>query len=658
MSDKKLEFLKGWINRWDAVRREKLKPLPAKKVFKPKNDLPILEDYQGAAPDSFWDVFPKNLVQPAPPIIDSERLRELALEAGFDDLQLLDAIVHDIEHGARIGCTGDYRKPSRASNAPSAYADDNGRKVTDAVASWVKAKFVYGPVSWEEVPDSAKFAGLMAREKPNGSVRVIQNLSAPKGASVNEGIDSNNFPAKMSSTSQWIKALNIAGKNCNICKVDWSDAYKHQTVHLEDTDLQWFTWLDKAFKELCLIFGGASSAGLFNRIAALVIFIVRHRSGIDKRLVIQHLDDCCAAAPAHSSVLDRFDAEYFWVAEQLGIRLAPRDDPDKSFGPSSRGTVLGVGYDTESWTWHLADDKLGRILHTLHDMLQASAVRQEQVWSIVGKILNVMPLVPTGRFNIDHLIRANNESKEKGFMVTLSPKIKRQLKFWFQMLPTCSGMTSIPYSDISMPPWTVEVYTDAAGGTVRTKGYGVGAVTKGWWAYLPWGVAINTGQTVQDGTGRQLDRLLSAWELLGPLLVLSSGMEVFRGYPVRIWVDNIGSVFIWAKGYSSSCRICSTVVKAIAALEATFACRVKIAKITRCSEPMAVMADCLSKAAFDKFWQEAYKQGGCELPRLPATVSKELLRWVQKPQEDDDLGDKLVKEIVTRNPGYAPSCLL
>ena len=178
----------------------------------------------------------------------------------------------------------------------------------------------------------------------------------------------------------------------------------------------------------------------------------------------------------------------------------------------------------------------------------------------------------------------------------------------------------------------------------------------GWWSYLPWSKPINSGQLVKDGTDRQLDRLLSAWELVGPLLALSGGMARFRGFPVKIWVDNIGSVCIWKKGYSSSCRICSTIVKAIASLEATFGCQVVISKITRCSEPMAVMADCLSKAAFHKFWEEAYKLGGLDLDIQPAAVSKELLDWIQRPCEDDDLGDRLVKEILSSNPGWAPPC--
>ena len=68
-----------------------------------------------------------------------------------------------------------------------------------------------------------------------------------------------------------------------------------------------------------------------------------------------------------------------------------------------------------------------------------------------------------------------------------------------------------------------------------------------------------------------------------------------RRRPVRIWVDNAGSVRIWNKGYSSYCRLCTTLVKAISVVAAGLGCRVEIVKITRCSSGGAVMADKLSK---------------------------------------------------------------
>jgi hypothetical protein len=87
-----------------------------------------------------------------------------------------------------------------------------------------------------------KVNGILTRTKPNGTVRIILNLSAPKGFSVNDGIDKDEFPTKMSSTEAWVLVLNSVGRGCSIMKVDFADAYKHVQVVAADTNLQWFEW--------------------------------------------------------------------------------------------------------------------------------------------------------------------------------------------------------------------------------------------------------------------------------------------------------------------------------------------------------------------------------------------------------------------------------
>ena len=53
----------------------------------------------------------------------------------------------------------------------------------------IKAEYAAGPYEFEEIPADAKISGLLVKLKPNGEARLILNLSAPKGSSVNEGID-------------------------------------------------------------------------------------------------------------------------------------------------------------------------------------------------------------------------------------------------------------------------------------------------------------------------------------------------------------------------------------------------------------------------------------------------------------------------------------
>ena len=632
--------LQLWRNRIAEVALLPDPLLPRRKVFTRKNEVGWVENYTSAAGEEFWKTFPKNYELEGNSLIDGRKLRALAERVGYPDAETLNQVCEDLMRGADIGCTGEFRLASRSSNARSAL--DAGEQVTDAVASWVKKGFVYGPVRERDVPSGVKVNGIMCRPKPDGSVRIILNMSAPAGSSVNEGIDVGMFPAVMSSTGKWLAVLERAGRGCLIMKLDWSDAYKHIRVRKEDVQLQWFFWLGMFFAELCLIFGTSSSVGIYDRVAKLVLALVLLVARFPLALVCQHLDDVCAAAPAGTDGLTRLEKAYRGVAKEIGVKLAPTDDPDKAFSPCQAGTVLGVYYDTREWTWCIPGEKLARLVGQIRGVLDADFVKQEEIWSLVGRILHYCPLIPAGRFNLDYLIKANSVSTDRRYRVEVSPALKRQLWFWLTMLKATNGNTRIPDPVDRFPVWTREVFTDAAGGSLTGVERGTGIVSKDWWAQVAWPRKINCGVRAADG--KKLGRKLSALELVGPLICVAAGQEWCRGAPVRIWVDNIGSVRIWKKGYSTNCGLCTTLVKALGTVAAGLGCRVTVEKVTRCSNEGAVMADALSKGEFGRFRAVA-AAAGWGLRTEPARVPGEILRWLADPKVDDELGGRILLEM-------------
>ena len=279
-------------------------------------------------------------------------------------------------------------------------------------------------------------------------------------------------------------------------------------------------------------------------------------------------------------------------------------------------------------------------------------LEQERLWSLIGKLLHYAPLVPCGKFNLFHLLKANSVSTNRRFRVPLDRFVKAQIWFWRDMLQVCNKVTSIPNPASSLPPWAIDVVTDAAGGSSQSSWHGVGAVANDWWVYMPWSRDINTG--VETENGRGLDRVMSALELVGPLLGLCAAAHLLRGKAVRFWVDNAGSVFIWRKGYSTNCPLSSALVTAIASVAAGLGCRVELVKITRCSSPLAHMADALSKGDFKRFWRWENEDDGVKLAREPLKIPEALLRWVIHPTPDWELGGKLLKELSQQIPvlGY------
>jgi hypothetical protein len=524
--------------------------------------------------------------------------------------------------------------------------------VTDAIAEWVKKGYAFGPVRQSEVPATAKVSGILVRPKPNGSVRVILNLSAPKGRSVNDGIDKKEFPAKMSSTAAWLKVLDRAGRGCLITKTDWASAYKHICVREQDTDLQWFSWGGRYFKELCLIFGAASSAGIFDDAAKLVLDLVCRRANFPRNMVCQHLDDICAAAPAGSIKLHQLDQSFKELAAELGVELAPRDDPDKSFAPCTAGVVFGVHYDTETWTWAVPPDKLARTCTMVQDAIDNEWMDPKDIRSLVGKLIHVKPLVPGGRFNMDKIMAVYKEAAITDQPVHISSACRRQLRFWLLFLQVCSGWVDIPRPVGRATTGGLDAFTDAAGGTCEAIGRGTGGVLGNWWYYIPWARRINAGGWKVDG--KKVGRKLSALELAGPLIVVTAAHAICRGQSLNVWVDNIGAVQVYNKGYSRNCRLCTTIAKAAATVAAAIGCRLEVVKITRCSNTGAKMADDLSKARFKEFRATA-AAAGWKLATAPAAIPKALLRWLARPTPYDGLGAEILRELAqtTDIAGYS-----
>ena len=85
-------------------------------------------------------------------------------------------------------------------------------------------------------------------------------------------------------------------------------------------------------------------------------------------------------------------------------------------------------------------------------------------------------------------------------------------------------------------------------------------------------------------------------------------------------------------------------MKAIHQVSTAIECRVDIVKITRCSNPQAVMADALSKAEFALFEATSVKEG-IVMQENMGWVPQALLDWIDSPRKDIFLGDKILLEM-------------
>ena len=123
-------------------------------------------------------------------------------------------------------------------------------------------------------------------------------------------------------------------------------------------------------------------------------------TGFSPEMICQHLDDICGACSDRER-LEVFNSGFKTVAAKLGVKLAPRDDHDKTFAPCQKGVVFGVEYDTVEWTWALPDKKKWGIVAAIRKATESESMTAKEVQSLAGKLINIRPLIPAGKFNID-----------------------------------------------------------------------------------------------------------------------------------------------------------------------------------------------------------------------------------------------------------------
>ena len=194
----------------------------------------------------------------------------------------------DILDGCDLKVSEDY-KPTVKSNAPSAY--EEGRFVTEEIVSGIKKKIICGP--YPTKPTGATKSSIQTAPKPNGKVRLIVNMSSPEGKSVNDFIDSSDYPSRMGGLPEILKALDLCGRGALFFKADYNAAYKHLAVKRNQLHLQYFEWMKKYFVESCLIFGNANSVGVYDRFKRLVWLAVRTILDYPRQWIIQYLDELC-----------------------------------------------------------------------------------------------------------------------------------------------------------------------------------------------------------------------------------------------------------------------------------------------------------------------------------------------------------------------------
>ena len=628
------------------------KPDPIeKKIFKQScPEIPKRETYKGSLPNSFWEKWPKNEWDPEKHKgwVNHVEFQAVCNEAGLVDKEHVSFIAQYIRDGAKIGACGEARWPTVGPNDKS--VAEWGFQVADELASWVKEGLLLGPFTPGGMPVSDyTISPLTVREKPNGKLRLILDLSFPHldnvnlgdgiPMSVNSGIDKMRFKTSMTSTPLWLEAMRYAGVGGIMSKLDMKSAYKHFHIHKEDLHLQCFSFGGRIFIENKLVFGTTSSPALYNWPAKAIHEAARRIAGLSPKYSVQQLDDLCSIVPSNQDdLMKSFVDTYVALCDRCGFRLAELDpiDTEKAFVSLTQGVILGVEYNTRKWQWTLPMNKLKQILQDLHDVSENAVTTNGLALRLRGRVIHYGPLIPGSKWYKAPLNNLPVHPQKKTPKVHVTMEVQLCVQWWIREFNRLR-IGPLPIVDLrgGAPLWALDVFPDAAGVPryMNVNGTGAGAwLPNGYWARLTWPRI--------SGWAPMFGQKLTMMEGVAALLGFITALKTYGRVPVRIWSDNQGLVDVFKSGHSS-CLYAWSVGKAISDVASALAVNVQICKIRRVSTIGAKIADALAKGGD---YQRRVANLGVEIDRRIG-VPRGLANWVRDPAVTTSLGQSVLSEL-------------
>ena len=433
---------------------------------------------------------------------------------------LVSYVVNGLQNGFDIGFTG---TPSSIVRPNNKSARDNVFLVSQAVQKEVDRGHTAGPFDNPPFPIN-HISPIGAAPKPDGTCRLVLDLSQPKGQSVNENIDKDDFPCQYTHFDAATELVMRMGKGCLLSKVDIKHAYRLLPVRPADWPLLVYYWEGKYYVDLKVPFGGRSSASIFTSFADLVCWVLTEKYTL---IVIHYSDDFLlfSIQDLAQALLDLETLKFVFSYLDIPIQV------DKLLGPDTVMQYLGLILDTDSFSISVPQDKVRDILDTLTKWGKRRTCTLTELLSLNGKLTFMSKVIVPGRMFTRRLIDLTKTVSRPHHHVTLTREAKEDICWWQEMLLSHNFNSLMP-NPKRIYASDIKLYTDASGR------HGFGAVYGNEWIQSTW---LTEATAEQDINFQELFAIMAATLTWGQRWV---------GRRIVFVTDNEPITRIWASGTS------------------------------------------------------------------------------------------------------------
>ena len=312
--------------------------------------------------------------------------------------------------------------------------------------------------------------GIISKPHQPGKFRLIVDLSAPQGFSVNDGISSELCSLVYISVDKAASLIACCGRGALMAKTDLRSAYRQVPVHTEDQTLLGLEWRGRTYRDRALPFGLRSAPKLFTAVADSLAWAFQCNGIVN---CVHYLDDFLFWGPPASPQCGQDLQRAISLCTRLGLPVAL----DKTVGPSTVLTFLGFEIDSMSQEIRLPADKLCRLRQSLSQWERKRNASKHELQAIVGLLNHAAAVVRPGRTFIRQLIDASKRPRCSSHRVRLNASCRADIAWWATFISEWNGIALFPTL-----PTGPSIISDASGS------WGCGAYTPQsfCWFQLQW----------------------------------------------------------------------------------------------------------------------------------------------------------------------------
>ncbi len=494
-------------------------------------------------------------------------------------------------------------------------------------------------------------------------MRPVINMSGPKGRSFNDAVATDKLEkVHMTTAQQFGYKVRKAGRHSLLSKFDLRDAYKLVPARKQDWRLQGFQWLGKWFVETQMVFGAIPAVASFDQLGHTILDLTLAKCSIPANLTGRCLDDVPIVAPRQTGWCEAFSAEYQATCKRLNVKLAeecPKNE--KAFVNQTRGTVLGVTFDTNTLRWSLSTEKADEATRTVLGAIGADTLSLLQVQVLLGTVNDIAQMCPflKGFRRPANQYLASFEGNS-GRQLAMPAQVKADMTICLKAIQAAREGLPIPRQPRE-PSLEALCFTSDAAGAAFSMINGAGVPVSGQKVLGAASVGLRRDKTIwyvcrvtwparllneaRDSKGCYYGSKTTTLEAIGVLLPLLTIPAALAGREVVLKVDNLAVVYGWANKGVKFDEPASIIIRALHMIASYLGCTVHVKHLPRKSTTDSDMADRMTRK------DTLSKEDEILLRALPTwEIPQALLDWLDHPEEDWSLANRLLATVKDKVP--------